>query len=64
MEDEKLSLPAASEHEVDETFLALKVVKQGEMVDEMELEKRQRKAAAGKVLVNGVMRHPHDTYRP
>ena len=53
-----------SETEVDETFLKLHIVKQAEHVDDIELQKRMRKAAEGKVMVNGVLRHPHDTFRP
>lgn len=47
----------------DET-LVLKVVKPAAMPNDRELTQRMEDAARGKIKENGIMRHPHDTYRP
>lgn len=44
--------------------LQLKTVRIGKMPNDRELEEKMRKAAEGKVAVNGIVRHPDDKYRP
>lgn len=42
----------------------LNVVSVGKMPDDAELAARMKRAAEGKVKLNGIMRRPDDNYRP
>lgn len=50
--------------QTEDELLTLRVVKQGKMPNDRELEERMRAAAHGKEKVNGVVRRPGDSYNP
>lgn len=43
---------------------ALRTLSVGKMPSEREMQARAEAAAKGKVKENGIVRHPHDTWRP